>query len=119
VAGVEKGADFSLVSGQVAACLPWAVDPASLGPCAVVEVGGLRGEAFGTVERKRPVVAFAAAGAGLFVRVGSLGPFALRAEGLGEIPLTRPSFFLENVGNVRAVPAVVARASLGLEAAIP
>jgi hypothetical protein len=120
VPGTEKGADFSLLGAQGGACLPFLLAPwAALGPCAALEGAALRGRAFGTVEQKRPVVAFAAAAAGAFARLGHFGPIAFRADSLLLVPLNRPTFFLKNVGDVRTVPILAARFGLGVEVAIP
>jgi hypothetical protein len=118
--GTQKGADFSLLGAQAEVCLPFLPSPwAALGPCVAVDGAALRADAFGTVERKRPVVAFAAAAAGAFARIARLGPLAFRADGLLLVPLTRPTFFLKNVGDVRTVPSLAARFGLGIEVAIP
>jgi hypothetical protein len=120
VPGTEKGADFSLLGAQAGACLPFLLAPwAALGPCAALEGAALRGRAFGTVEQKRPVVAFAAAAAGAFARLGHVGPIGFRADGLLLVPLNRPTFFLKNVGDVRTVPILAGRFGLGVEVAIP
>ena len=115
VAGTTSGGDLTLASGVAGACLLPAIGRFELGGCAGVGVDSMTATAFG------PIVASHGSGAWMVLageaRAGvSLLPWLALHGGFGlEIPVTRPSFVIEGVGQVHRPAPVSGRQSLTLE----
>jgi hypothetical protein len=109
------GGSVDLIAGWAGTCRSLLRRPVSLGPCVALEVGRLHAAGFGVSEPgegERPWAAASAGGLLVWSPLGRLG-FALRVDLV--VPLTRPTFVIEDLGPVHRPGDVAGRASIGLE----
>ncbi len=110
------GGDVSLLAGTAAACydvLPFAFS--ELAPCLGWEAGDMRASGFGVSAPGAGESLWSAARAGARFAWSPIRRLAIVLRGDAIVPVTRPNFFLQNVGTVFRPGAAAARASLGLE----
>ncbi len=96
----STGGDFDLWTAGAGACLRWPARPVTPTLCAGLEAGAITGAGFGVTRPstdRQPWIA-ASAGAGIELPVASWLAFTARASAL--VPLVRPRFVIENVGEV-------------------
>jgi hypothetical protein len=86
-----------------------------IGGCGGLEVQGMHGEGYGVSDPRTGVAGWAAPTASIFLdmKVASWLWFASRIDGI--VPLSRPTFVLDDVGPVFRVNAVSARVAVGFE----
>lgn len=109
------GGAVDLLAGWAGTCRSLLRSPLALGPCVALEVGRLHAAGFGVSEpgqAERPWVAASAGALLVWAPYGRLG-LTLRADLV--VPLTRPTFVIEDLGPVHRPGDVAGRASLGLE----
>ncbi|WP_159396890.1 hypothetical protein [Sorangium cellulosum] len=119
----QSGGTIDLVAGSLTACallppLARAVRPHEVGvPCAGVEFGRMHAEGYGVSDPGEGGALWVALRGGTAAAwvVAPWMRLRLRLEAV--VPLKRPRFVLEGVGEVHA-PSVAARAALGLELAL-
>lgn len=112
----ELGARISLGTVATRVCGVPRVGPVEFPLCGAVELGGMRGVAFGTpdaVARALPWVAIQAGGAASF---GFARMLALWVGVDVVAPITRPGFSIDGLGSLHRTPALGFAAILGIEA---
>lgn len=110
------GADFQLFSAGVRTCLSFG-GTFTLGPCAALELGSMRGASFDVT---KPSSGTALTAEGLLGALGTLtldhaGHFALRALLEAGVVLDRPEFVLTGIGFVHEPAPLVGRGTVGAE----
>lgn len=112
----ELGARISLGTVATRVCGVPRVGPVEFPLCGAVELGGMRGVAFGTpdaVTRTLPWLAIQAGGAASF---GVARMLALWVGIDAIAPITRPGFSIDGLGSLHRTPALGFAAILGIEA---
>jgi len=109
------GGTFRHVWGSIVGCGAMMRDRWDAGPCALFEMGSMHGEGVRVSYQTPDDALWVAVGAGVFVswNVSPRWAIPLRVEAL--VPLARPRFVLENVGDVFQTAPVSGRATLGGE----
>jgi hypothetical protein len=111
----DVGARFELGSAGARACTPITVTALWLGPCLGAGVDWVRAPGFGARVTRRPSTW------DLVARVGLLGGWDIssiisaRVEVEGVLPLARPEYEVDGVGDVYRRSAVGVRAGVGLQ----
>lgn len=116
------GATFWLFTGSLGARRDFELSDGAVGvalaPVLSVEAGALRGKSYGVTNPAENVGFWLAprAGAALLITYGVLR-LGLRVEAV--VPLTRPRFFIEGVGDVHTSPFISGRGALSVELRFP
>lgn len=109
------GARFTAAAVGAGACHAIARRPVELSPCAGARVHFVYARGFGATANYDASARWAAVDAGLLARVPITSSFALRARLDGEVPLARPTFAVEDVGDVHRPRPIGARGTFGAE----
>jgi hypothetical protein len=112
-------AEVLLAAGQLRGCAFPLASRLSLGPCAAVEVGVLRGRSRGVTNPGSNRTPWAAVQLGLLARLRLARIVSLRLQAAVGIPLTRPSFEIAGIGPVFEPSGATARGAAGLEVHFP
>ncbi len=120
----DAGGDISLWAAGVFGCgIPWTtrgvaprLGDAALRLCVAGELGEIRGEGFGVTRPAEGGALFGAVEGSVGLDVWLAEPLAFTAEVSLGVPVTRPSFFLPNIGDIHQPEPVRGRLSLGVEA---
>ena len=110
------GADLSLFVVGARAC--YAIVRATaieLSPCGGVDLSFVGASGFGAAANYDASARWAAATAGLLVRVPVTSYLAVRAQVDGNVPFSRPTFVVDGEGDVHRPSAMGARGGIGLE----
>ena len=116
VPGTSAGGDLTLIAGVAHGCLLPVLDRFELGGCVGAGIDSMSASAFG------PILASRGSGAWMVAAGEARAGFALLPwlaihAGFGlHVPLTRPSFVIEGVGQVHRPAPVSGRQALTLEA---
>jgi hypothetical protein len=111
----EAGARFGMTVLGGSACYALVKAPFELGPCAGAEVAFVRANGFGAKTNYEATAQWASAAGSLLggVPLGSVVSLRVRLDAL--VPLSRPTFIVENEGQVHRPPTLGVRGSLGVE----
>jgi hypothetical protein len=117
LAGAHAGARFTMTSLGGRACFAAAkTDDFDFSPCAGADANLISALGFGAETNYSPDAAWAAMTGGALGRI-TLGPWlAIRTRVEAIVPLSRPTFVVENEGNVHRPATFGVAASLGIEA---
>ena len=112
-AGHSGRARFGWLAASLSACHAWG-DTLRLGPCLSAEVGQLTAESLGVRVPAQVAELWLAGlgGAAFWLPLGS--SWLLTSSLVAVVPLRRPHFVIEGIGEIHQARAVAARSSLGL-----
>jgi hypothetical protein len=91
----------------------------AVGPCLGLEVNRLDGQGFGIADARRGVMYWTSAALALTVGVPVGRLLVVKLSGIGLVPTTRPSAFLEDIGVVQRPAAFAAKFLAGVDFSIP
>lgn len=116
VAGSTAGARFTVTSLGARGCWAMLTGNFELGPCAGADAQLVSAPGFGADTNHAPDASWASLTGGALARLPLATWVSLRARAEAAMPLARPTFIVENTGQVFRPAAVGVAASLGLEA---
>lgn len=105
-AGETLGARFGLWTLGARACRLWSISRLQLGPCLGAELYFASATAFGGVPSLAGKVQWWGPALGMFSRLTIFEPFALYVAAEAVLPLSRPYFRFDDVGDLHRVPAL-------------
>jgi hypothetical protein len=114
-ARADVGARFQLISLGARACVPITVTALWLAPCLGVGLDRVSAPGFGARLTRRPIAWDATGRLGLLAGLDISSIISARAEIEGVLPLARPEFEVDGVGDVFRRAPVGVRTGLGLQ----
>lgn len=111
----EMGARFAMTAIGGSACWALVKSAVELGPCAGGEVAFVGAEGFGAKENRSANARWASASGSVLAGIPLGSMISIRARLDALVPLSRPTFVVENEGTVHRPPTLGVRGSVGLE----
>jgi hypothetical protein len=109
------GGTFSMVAGDLRACVLATAGTVSFGPCAGAGITSMRGEGVGVTTPLKGEAEWGTFAADGLLRVRLSRFFALRLNGGVAVPFARPVFGVQGLGPVHQPAPVALQIGLGLE----
>ena len=109
------GGDFDFFNVGLAGCPELSVADADVGLCVGMELGRMAAEGFGVDTPERQAVLWSALPLGLSAGWRFYRPFGLRLDLGAAVPLSRPRWLLEDIGDVDRPGVVAARGFFAIE----